>query len=138
MAQSAISNYEGGRKAPSLATLERLAKAAGFALDLSLTEARPANTVTLASLRRRRREIEAVCSRHGASNPRVFGSVARGRADAGSDIDILVDLEPRRTLFDVASLVDELVELLGHDVDVVTSGAIRGRLAHVVDEAVPL
>ena len=64
--------------------------------------------------------------------------MARGKADVGSDIDILVDLEPRRTLFDVAALHDELVELLGHDVDVLTSGAVRGRLAHIADEAVPL
>ena len=41
-------------------------------------------------------------------------------------------------MFDVAALHDELVELLGHDVDVLTSGAVRGRLAHIADEAVPL
>ncbi len=67
-----------------------------------------------------------------------FGSVAKGESRVDSDIDLLVDLEPGRTLFDVAALHDELVELLGYAVDVLTSGAVRGRLAHVADEAVPL
>lgn len=68
----------------------------------------------------------------------MFGSVASGKARADSDIDLLVDLEPGRTLFDVAALHDELVELLGHEVDVLTSGAVRGALSRVGDEAVPL
>jgi uncharacterized protein len=119
-------------------TLARLAKAAGGVLDLSFAEVRSPSRVTLASVRRHRREIEAACRRHGASNPRVFGSVAGGNATVHSDIDLLVDLEPRRTLIDVAALHDELVELLGHEVDVLTAGAVRGRLAHIADEAVPL
>lgn len=138
MAQSAISNYESGRKVPSLTTLARLAEAVGVALDVSFAPVRYPRKVTLASLRRRRRAIEAACMRHGATRPRVFGSVARGESGGDSDIDLLVDLEPGRTLFDVAALHDELVELLGHDVDVLTSGAVRGRLAHIADEAVPL
>ncbi len=68
----------------------------------------------------------------------MFGSVASGKARADSDIDLLVDLEPGRTLFDVAALHDELVELLGHEVDVLTSGAVRGTLSRVADNAVPL
>jgi predicted nucleotidyltransferase len=68
----------------------------------------------------------------------VFGSVATGQTHANSDIDLLVDLEPGRTLFDVAALHDELVELLGYEVDVLTSGAVRGTLSRVADEAVPL
>lgn len=138
MAQSAVSNYENGRKVPTLATLERLARAAGAELDLSYVPARTARRVTLATLHLRRGEIEAACARHGASRPRVFGSVARGDARVDSDIDLLVDLQPGRTLLDIAALHDELVELLGHEVDVLTSGAIRGRLAHIADEAVAI
>lgn len=68
----------------------------------------------------------------------MFGSVARGEARPDSDIDLLVDIEPGRTLFDIAALHDELVALLGHEVDVLTSGAVKGRLAHVADEAVAI
>lgn len=138
MAQSAISNYESGRKVPSLKTLTRLARAAGGTLNVTFSPGRAQQRVTLASLRKKRDVIEATCSRHGASNPRVFGSVAAGTALGDSDIDLLVDLEPGRNLFDVAALHDELVELLGHEVDVLTSGAVRGRLAHVAEDAVPL
>jgi predicted nucleotidyltransferase len=138
MAQSAVSNYENGRKAPSLATLDRLARAAGVELDISYTPAAKSRRVTLASLRKRRAEIEAACARHGASRPRVFGSVARGESRADSDIDLLIDIAPGRTLFDVAALHDELVELLGQEVDLLTAGAVRGRLAHIAGEAVPL
>lgn len=138
MAQSAISNYESGKKIPSLPTLTRLASAAGGTLEVSISSARAPRRVTLASLRRRRDAITETCLRHGATRPRVFGSVASGRARANSDIDLLVDLEPGRTLFDVAALHDELVELLGHEVDVLTSGAVRGQLSRVADEAVPL
>lgn len=138
MAQSAVSNYENGRKAPSLATLDRLARAAGVELDISYTPAANSRRVTLASLRKRRAEIETACARHGASRPRVFGSVARGESRVGSDIDLLVDIEPGRTLFDVSALHDDLVELLGHEVDVLTSGAVRGQLAHIANEAVAL
>lgn len=138
MSQSAISNYESGRKIPSLPTLARLAAAAGGTLDVSFSPGRSSRAATLAALRRKRDAITAACLRHGATRPRVFGSVASGKARANSDIDLLVDLAPGRTLFDVAALHDELVELLGHDVDVLTSGAIRGTLSRVADEAVPL
>jgi len=136
MAQSAISDYERGRKEPSLSTLQRLAAAVDLDAEVSYTHRR--SVVTLASLRRRRKLILEICARHGASNPRVFGSTASGSARPDSDIDLIVDLEPGRTLFDVAGLHDELVELLGREVDILTRGSLRGRLAHVEDEAVVL
>jgi len=55
---------------------------------------------------------------HGAGNVRVFGSVARGEASADSDVDLLVDLEPGRSLLDHAALVIELEALLGRKVDI--------------------
>lgn len=93
---------------------------------------------SLGELRQRRDQICAVAGRHGARNVRVVGSVARGEQTAGSDIDLLVDLEPGRSLFDLAALHDDLEELLGHQVDVLTSGAVRGRLSRLAEEAVPL
>ena len=70
---------------------------------------------------------------------RVFGSVARGEADQGSDIDFLVELEPGRSLRDHAALWLELKELLGCEVDVVTDRGLRPRIRdRVLKEAVPL
>ena len=86
-----------------------------------------------------RDEILAIAARNGARNLRVFGSVARGDADENSDLDLLVAMEPGRTLFDVGGLVYELGELLGCSVDVVTEGALRGRFGrNVLRDATPL
>jgi len=142
MAQSAVSDYERGRKVPSIATLRRLAEAVGATLDIDLGVEVGAGTgrppASLAELRRVRREIRSICRRHGARRPRVVGSVARGEATEASDVDLLVDLDRGRTLFDVAALHDDLVDLLQRDVDVITSGAVRGRLAALEGEAVEL
>jgi hypothetical protein len=72
-----------------------------------------------------REEILRLAERRGAKNVRVFGSVARGQADADSDIDFLVDLEPGRSLFDLGGLWMDLHQLLGRDVDVVTEKALH-------------
>ncbi len=90
-------------------------------------------------LQTRRSDILGVAARHGARNVRVFGSVARGDARLDSDIDILVDLEPGRSLFDLGGLLYDLQTLLGVDVDVVTEKGLRPRIrAQVLREAVPL
>ena len=84
-----------------------------------------------------RAEILAAAARHGATNVRVFGSVARGDADAASDVDFLVDFEPGRSLLDLASLLVELEDLLGHPVDVVTEPGLKARIRQrVLAEAV--
>ena len=69
-------------------------------------------------LRRRRHEILAIASAHGASNVRVFGSVARGEQDDDSDLDLIVDMDEDRSLFDLGGLAFDLEELLGCAVDV--------------------
>jgi uncharacterized protein len=96
------------------------------------------DALSLGALRERRQEIRRLARRHGARNVRVVGSVARGEQEAGSDVDLLVDMDPGRTLFDVAALHDDLEELLGRPVDVITSGAVRGRLTQLADDAVAL
>ncbi|MDZ7919611.1 nucleotidyltransferase family protein [Rhodoferax sp.] len=66
---------------------------------------------------------EAVCraaARYGVANPRVFGSALHGNDQEGSDLDLLVDTLPGTTLFDLGGLQDELQELLGVSVDVLT------------------
>jgi predicted nucleotidyltransferase len=90
-------------------------------------------------LREKREAILAIAARHGATNVRVFGSVARGEAGADSDIDFLVDLEPGRSLLDHAALLVDLQELLGCDVDVVEPPALHWYVKErVLREAVPL
>jgi predicted nucleotidyltransferase len=93
---------------------------------------------TLANLRTRRREIVGCARRHGMHQVRVFGSVATGQAVEGSDVDLLVRLEPGRSYTDIDDLESELTELLGYDVDVLTEGACHGRFASVLADAVPL
>jgi hypothetical protein len=90
-------------------------------------------------LEAKRDEILRVAAKRGARNVRIFGSVARGEADEASDIDILVDLEPGRSLLDLGGLWSELNELLGRKVEVVTEKGLRERIRdRVLREAVPL
>lgn len=94
---------------------------------------------TLADLRQRREELVAIARRHGASNLRVFGSVARGTQRAGSDIDLLVDLDPDRSLLDLGGLLMDLQDALGCAVDIGEGAAVRQPWRQDVEaEAVPL
>lgn len=87
----------------------------------------------------RRQDVIRLAGKHGARNVRVFGSVARGDARPDSDIDLLVELEPGRSLFDLGGLLFDLQDLLGVDVDVVTENGLRSRIrAQVLQEAIPL
>jgi predicted nucleotidyltransferase len=86
-----------------------------------------------------REQILELARRHGAHNVRVFGSVARGEADAASDVDFLVDLEPGRSLLDLGGLVMDLADLLSRPVDVVTTRSLRERMRQrVLNEAIPV
>lgn len=90
-------------------------------------------------LRTRRAEILALAARRGARNIRVFGSVARGEADEKSDVDLLVDMEPGRSLLDLGGLWSDLNRLLGIKVDLVTENGLRESIREkVLREAVPL
>ena len=90
-------------------------------------------------LREKRDDILRIAARHGASNVRVFGSVARGEADEESDIDFLVDLAPDRSLLDLGGLWWDLNDLLGGKADVVTEQGLREHIREqVLQEAVLL
>ncbi len=92
---------------------------------------------SLELLMERRGEIRAAAARHGASNIRVYGSVARGQGGPQSDIDLLVDLEEGRSLLDLAALHLELEDLLGFPVEIGTD--VKPRLKdRVRAEAVAL
>ena len=56
----------------------------------------------------KKEQILALAAKYGASNVRVFGSVANGTANTHSDIDFLVDMEKDRSLFDMGGLLMDL------------------------------
>jgi hypothetical protein len=90
-------------------------------------------------IRAKRQEILRLAEKRGARNVRVFGSLARGEADAQSDVDFLVVLEPGRSLLDLGGLLMDLRDLLGCDVDVVTEDGLRESIRNrVLKEAVPV
>lgn len=90
-------------------------------------------------IRDKRDEIVRLAQQHGAKNVRIFGSVARGESGPESDVDFLVQMEPGRSLFDHAALIDGLKELLGRKVDVVTENSIYWLLRRrILKEARPL
>ncbi len=90
-------------------------------------------------LQEKRQEILEIASKHGAYNVRIFGSVARGEADEQSDVDVLVELEEGRSLFDLGGLLMDLENLLECKVDVMTAKGLRKSItARVLREAVPL
>jgi uncharacterized protein len=94
---------------------------------------------SLGELRSRRDVILEIAQRHGVLGIRVFGSVARGDANSGSDVDLLVELAPGRSLFDLGGLLMDLRDLLEGPVDVVTPAALQERVRiKVLREAVPL
>lgn len=95
--------------------------------------------ITQQAIRERRAAILEIAGRYGASDVRIFGSVARGDATEDSDLDLVVRFEPGRSLFDQGGLLMDLRELLGMPVEVVSEGALKGRFGQTVRrEAVPL
>jgi predicted nucleotidyltransferase len=87
----------------------------------------------------KREAILALAAKHGASNVRVFGSVAEGKADEASDVDFLVDMAPGRSLFDMGGLLMDLQDLLGRKVDVVTEAGLHWYIRdRVIQQARPL
>ncbi len=90
-------------------------------------------------LREKREDILRIAKEYGAYNVRIFGSVARGEDDEQSDIDLLVDLEPGRSLLDLVALWLDIKDLLGCEVDVLTEKGLRERIRNrVLREAIAL
>ena len=90
-------------------------------------------------LRSKREKILQIAARHGARKVRVFGSVARGTARRGSDVDFLVEMEEGRSLLDHAALILDLERLLKRPVDVTSEGGLRRPLRkEVLKDAIVL
>jgi predicted nucleotidyltransferase/DNA-binding XRE family transcriptional regulator len=137
--QPTIAAYEAGDKVPNVSTLERILAATGTTLTASRSDVPRRITRLRELLDRRRDDIVAVATRHHARNVRVFGSVARGEAREGSDLDLLVDMEPGTSLLEQVRLRREMSELLGIEVDVVSTGGLLDRdEGTILAEAIPL
>ena len=90
-------------------------------------------------LKNKKTEIELLAKKHGAYDVRVFGSVARGDDTAAGDIDILVKTSPRTSSWFPAGLVQDLEDLLGRTVEVITEGALHWYIRDtILREAHPL
>ena len=103
--QPHVAGIESGQRAVSADLLERLLAAADYRPSLALAASRG--------------ELLALGARRGVHNLRVFGSVAHGADHHGSDVDLLVDLDPLADVLDFANFVAESSDLLGFSVDVV-------------------
>jgi len=92
------------------------------------------------ALRQHRAEIRSVVEKHGAKNPRVFGSVLHGQDTEDSDLDLLVDpIDGRTTLTSLVRIKRDVETLTGVTTDVLTPMALNERYRHsVLVEAVPL
>ncbi|GAA4729650.1 hypothetical protein GCM10023216_21480 [Isoptericola chiayiensis] len=122
IAPSNLSAYESGRRPASAAMIARIRRAM----------VRPSER-----LRDKRDEVVQLIARNGGTNPRVFGSVARGTDTPASDLDLLVTVSPDAA-WTFVSTARELSELLGVHVDVLSDGGLREKHRGVLDEAVPL
>jgi uncharacterized protein len=90
-------------------------------------------------LKQKRLAVREVVGRFRAANVRVFGSAAEGRDREDSDLDLLVDVLPGATLFDLGGLQIELEELLGVRVDLLTLGDLPEKVRErVLAEARPV
>ena len=96
-------------------------------------------TLPSEALTKNRERVLEIARVHGVSNVRVFGSVAHGSDHDGSDVDLLVDVDQRVTMFTLAGLEEALMSLLGVRVDVRTPAEISRYIRdRVLAEARPL
>lgn len=131
--QPAVARYESERTTPSLSTLGRLLAACGSQLVLGTDPA-----ASRSSGRRGKRGMSAIhgarqrllqaARRHGIRHIRMFGSVARGEETEHSDIDLLVDLAPGRTLIDLIGFQQEAEDMLGVRVDAAAPRFMKSRV----------
>ncbi|HET9237453.1 MAG TPA: nucleotidyltransferase family protein [Oligoflexus sp.] len=91
----------------------------------------------LEKIKAHRQEILDIAKKYGASNIRIFGSVARGEARPDSDYDFLIELEPGRSAFEIGGLLMDLQDLLGAKVDIVTDKGLNKHIREkVLKEAI--
>lgn len=142
MTQSVISAYESGARQPALPTLARLIEATGSELEVRVSPpsiARQPDGLLARRVQEHRDEVLALLDRWGLTNPRLFGSVARGDERPGSDVDLLVDVPAGIGLFTLARCQAQLEALLDVPVDLVPVTDLKAGLAgEVLAESVAL
>lgn len=133
--QSVVSAYEAGRREPGVEMLRKLVRAAGFELRFELSALR--RSPLQRRVDRNRTELLAALHSLGASNVRLFGSVARGDDGPNSDIDLLVDVDDSVGLFGLGRMRSTAESVLGVTVDIVPANSLKPDAAkRVLDEAV--
>jgi uncharacterized protein len=135
--QSVVSAYESGSREPGVEMMRKLVRAAGFDLTFELT------ATGLSPLQRvieaHGPELAVALGALGASNIRLFGSVARGDENPGSDVDLLVDVEESTGLFALGRMRTAAESILGVAVDIVPANSLKADAsAKILAEAVPL
>ena len=99
----------------------------------------PKEALTLQDLRARRDEILKLAQQYGAYNVRVFGSVARAEATPDSDVDLLVNFREGTSLFELSGFWQDLQELLGCDVNLLSENGLKERFRKRIEgDIVPL
>lgn len=104
---------------------------------MNMDKRNPTQVIEILALKRD--ELYELARKHGASNIRVFGSVARREETQRSDIDILVDMDEDASLLDLARLKNDLEDLLEKPIDITTKPALHPLLAEsILKEAIAL
>jgi uncharacterized protein len=123
-----------GRQIPtqiSLVLRKQSADIAGYKLDTTMKPS--------ILLEKHRDQVREVLQRFRMENPRIFGSAARGEDTEQSDLDILVDVPPGTSLYDLAGVEIELEALLGCKVEVLTKGFLAPDVAEQTEaDLVPI
>lgn len=136
--QSVVSAYESAAREPSVEMVRKLVSAAGFDLTLTL-DPQAAQSTRRASVDRNRLPLLRALRRLGATNVRLFGSVARGDDGPGSDIDLLVDLRHDIGMFGLGRMRTEAERILGSSVDIVPANGLKlDAVERVLAEAILL
>ena len=87
----------------------------------------------------KKEEILKIARSYGVIDISLMGSVADGRDHADSDVDLLVEFEEDRSLFDLVLLREELTKLLGRRIDIITKEALnKNAVNQVVESALRL
>lgn len=103
------------KAARSFTAKQRILRAQRYPGSMSI--ATPSTLALRGILEVHRADFDALLAKYGATNARLFGSVARGDANEGSDIDILVEMDPAdgNVLMRASGLMEETRALFGRD-----------------------
>ncbi|NEM90795.1 nucleotidyltransferase domain-containing protein [Galbitalea soli] len=138
LTQSVVSAYETAHREPSVDTLRRILRAAGFDLELSLRTAAPRSD-RRESVDRHRTALRRALRQLGARDVWLFGSVARGDDGPESDIDLLVEVGPSVGLFDLGRMRTEAERILNAPVDIVPTNSLKADVvARAMSESIRL